>query len=296
MPAQQARSCKRIPASLSAHEQREGSYFSSVAEELISQGVVWRGDTASGRHHRAPQNTPHTAISFNAPEIDSQLPAGGLACSAIHELFYHNSTHTHPLPLSLPIFFVARAIDSYSSMPSSSWDRPNAQAFPFFILWIGKRCWPTPFSIPSRYLSSCIFINPPTEKLTLWSIETALRSSAVKLVISDCPRISLTTTRRFSHAAKTHGTTALLLRQHKDLDLPSSSTTKWLVSPTPSVYPFPLWKLSLEKIKGAAPSITSWIIGLENDYEGREAISLRVFPPMVDRGYQEEPTLERFGT
>jgi hypothetical protein len=264
-------------------------------EELISQGLVWQAERPALSPKWTHQDCPSPALSFNVSEIDTQLPSGGLACGAIHELFYQDPTNTFYLPSYLPSFFVARAIDSYHSMSSYSWNRSDTHTFPFFIVWIGKRSWPTPFSIPSRFLSSCIFIDPPTDRLTLWSIETALRSPAVKLVVSECPRISLSLSRRFALAAKSHNTTALLLRYHKDINQPSSSTTKWLIAPTPSHYSFPLWRLSLEKIKGGAPSITSWIVGLTSDYEGREEISLRVFSPMVDRCHQEEPMLETCG-
>ncbi len=277
-------------------EQQKSPRLPTDTEELISQGIIWRAEKGSGLLSHPQRGALPKAIPFDASEIDAQLSAGGLACGAIHEFYYQDPTNISSVPSLLPAFFVARTIHSYCSSPSSSWERVNDETFPFLIVWIGKRSWPTPFSLPFRFLSSCIFIDPPTDTLTLWTIETALRSPVVKLVISDCPRISLTTTKRLANAAKAHSSTALLLRQYKDIDLPSSSSTKWLISPTPSPHLFPLWRLSLEKIKGGTPSIRSWIIGLESGYDEREEISLRVFSPLVDRYHEKEAPLEKFGT
>lgn len=243
------------------------------------------------------QGTLNSAsLSFNLEEIDRHLPTGGIASGAAHELYYHDPTNRLSVPSYLPSFLAYRTINSYYSEPSSSWDRYNTDHFPFFIVWIGRRCWPTPFSLPLRLLQSSLFIDPPTEKLTLWSIESSLRSPAVKLVISECPRISLATTIRLNHVAKTNRTTALLLRQYNDLMAPSSCATKWLVSPTPSPYSFPLWKLSLIKVRGGTPATLSWTIGMESGYGGREEIPLRVFSTMVNGRHQEEAALKKFGT
>jgi hypothetical protein len=288
--------CERVNNSYSPLKQQNPSHATLGAEVLISQGIIWRAEKGANHSIHSRQGELRKAIPFDVSEIDTQLPSGGLVCGAIHEFYYQDSTNLSSIPSALPAFFVARTIHSYCSTPLSSWERESDKTFPFLIVWIGKRSWPTPFSLPFRFLNSCIFIDPPTDTLTLWTIETALRSPAVKLVISDCPRISLTTTKRLCNAAKAHNSTALLLRQYKDLDLPSSASTKWLISPTPSPHHFPLWRLSLERIKGGSPSIRSWIVGLESGYEEREKISLRVFSPLVDRGHEEETTLERFGT
>jgi hypothetical protein len=269
---------------------------SAITEELLSKGLVWKGDGMMNPTSNSHGIRNNASLSFNIEEIDNLLPAGGIACGAVHELYYHDPTNRLSVPSYLPSFLAYRTIVSYYSEPSSSWDRCNTEQFPFLIVWIGRRCWPTPHSLPLRLLRSSLFIDPPTDRLTLWSIESSLRSPAVKLVVSECPRISLATTIRLNHVAKTNHTTALLLRQYDDLMAPSSCATKWLVSPTPSSYPFPLWRLSLIKVKGGSPTTVSWTIGMESGYGGREEIPLRVFSTMVDRRYQEEATFKKFGT
>jgi hypothetical protein len=198
-------------------------------------------------------------------------------------------------PSSIPALLARNAIEHYYSSPASAWHRSNVRSehaalAPFFIIWIGKRCWPTPFALPTEALPCCLFIDPATEKLALWAIETALRSHAVKIVIADCPSHSLTTSRRFLLAAEAHNTTAILLRSPKEIAVSSSATTKWQISPALSEHSHPLWEINLARCKGRALAATTWLVGLEDNYENRAEVSLRVFPRMVNRSYQTEAT------
>ena len=268
--------------------------------DLMTQGLVWNGESTPvdnlWRTCSKPSAPQHNrSIPFNVPEIDQALSSNGLACGALHEFYYKDPSRNVSTSVALPTLLARNAIDAYYASPTSAWDRVTSGAPPFFIAWIGKRSWPTPFALPQRYLSSCLFIDPPTEKLTLWAIETALRSPLIKLVIAECPRVSLMTTRRFSLRAHAHGTTAILLRSLKDLPLPSSSATKWALSPVPASQLSPQWSLTLERSKGGAIPNASWTITLENDYEERETLSLRVLPRVVDTDHQEKFKVQRFG-
>lgn len=269
--------------------------LSKGINDLLTAGVVWHGN------YRAVDNLwetcakPVESLPFNAPEIDETLPNGGLLRGAVHEFYYNDPTGNVRSTITLPALLARNTIDSYYASPTSAWHRKNSGAPPFFIAWIGKQSWPTPFAIPQNVLSSCLFIDPPNEKLTLWAIETALRSPLIKLVIAECPRIPLNTTRRFSLCAKTNNTTALLLRSPKDIALPSSSATKWSLSPLQSSDHHPLWNLTLERNKGGALPNASWTICLESSYEQRETISLRVLPRVVDTTHSQKFKAQRFG-
>lgn len=271
------------------------STLSKGINDLITEGIVWNGNYRAVDKLWKSCSKPVESLQFNVPEIDNALPQGGLQCGAIHEFYYQDPTGNVPSTIALPTLLARSAIDAYYASPASAWDRTNSGAPPFFIAWIGRRSWPTPFAIPQHLLSSCLFIDPPDEKLTLWAIETALRSPLIKLVIAECPRIPLIATRRFSLCAKANGTTALLLRAPKDLHMPSSSTTKWSLAPLPSSHLFPLWSLTLERSKGGALPNSSWTITLESSYEEREAVSLRVLPRMVDTDHEEKFKAQRFG-
>jgi hypothetical protein len=127
----------------------------------------------------------------------------------------------------------------------------------------------------------------------LWTLETALRSKAVGLVIAECPRISLTVTKRFELSARENGSTALLLRDLSDLHLPSRAHSKWVITPTPSRHDAPTWELSLAHMRGGLQKPLSWLIGI---HEQNSCISVRVLPRVVDQCDAEEASRARFGT
>jgi hypothetical protein len=112
----------------------------------------------------------------------------------------------------------------------------------------------------------------------------------VKLVIADCPTLSLTTSRRLLLAAEAHNTTALLLRDIRDIATPSSASTRWELAPHAALnQPLPLWELRLQKLKGGSLATRSWIVGLEEEsHEKGASLSLRVFPRVGDRSNETE--------
>lgn len=263
--------------------------------DLMTEGLVWNGEAQPVDNLWESCSRQGEAIPFGAPEIDDTLATGGLACGAVHEFYYKDPAGYASTSVALPTLLARNAIASHYTSPSSAWERTNTGSLPFFIAWIGKGSWPTPFALPHHLLSSCIFLDPPTKDLTLWAIETALRSPLIKLVIAECPKVPLITTRRFSLHAKAHRTTAFLLRSPKDMNAPSSSATKWSLTPTPSSHHHPLWNLTLERSKGGALPNSSWTIGLESTYEERETVSLRVLPRVVDSDHEEKFKVQRFG-
>jgi hypothetical protein len=268
--------------------------------DLITKGLVWNGESTPVDNlwktcSKGVKRKRSEVIHFNVPEIDGALSTGGLSSGATHEFYYKDPSRSVHTTVAIPTLLARNALDAYYTSSASAWDRTTRGAPPFFIAWIGRRSWPTPFSLPQHLLSSCLFIDPPNDKLTLWAIETALRSPLIKLVIADCPRIPLMTSRRFSLRAHANGTTAFLLRSLRDLSMPSSSATKWSLSPLPSSDLHPLWNLTLERSKGGAVPNSSWSISLENDYENRETLSLRVLPRVVDTDHEEKFKAQRFG-
>lgn len=294
----------------------------AILHDLLSNGRVWSAthDKASfppsPSHHRTESAG---CIPFNISEIDDLLTHGGLKCGAVHEFFYNDPLLTTritsgkkspatklSLSRTIPTLLAYNTIESYYDSPASAWDASYSREkiFPFFIVWIGKGCWPTPFALPNHCLASCLFIDPPSEKLTLWTLETALRSHAVKLVVADCPTLSLTTSRRLLLAAEAHNTTAILLRDIRDIATPSSATTRWELTPHAALnQPLPLWELSLQKIKGGSLATRSWIVGLKEDaHEKGASVSLRVFPRVGDRSnkakaeYISQDKLSQYGT
>ncbi len=267
--------------------------------DLVDNGLVW---AASGRpkteiHFKNDHLAAHSSLPFSIPEVDDSLPTKGLRRGALHEFFYHDPLQPERRSSLIPTLLAQNAYTTPNS--ESSWNRSTPSRA---IVWIGKQSWPTPYSLISpehshaaqeAFLNSIIFIDPPNPKLTLWTLETALRSKAVGLVIAECPRISLTTTKRFELAARENGSTALLLRDPSDLHLPSRAHTKWVMTPTPSQHDTPTWELSLANMRGGLQKPLSWLIGI---HEQNSCISVRVLPRVVDQCHAEEASRARFGT
>jgi protein ImuA len=280
--------------------QREGRTRcgAQIIDDLSTQGLVWAG---SGRpsvatfDDRARQGD---AIPLGIPEIDQALPGGGLQRGSIHEFFYNDPLQPCAFPTSLTSAIAHSAHELIANQ--QSW---NEAVHPRSTLWIGKRSWPTPYTLvqaakdhgsaTSPLLHSALFIDTINDRMTLWALETALRSPAVHVVIADCPRLSLTATKKLLLAARQNGATALLIRNSKDSAFPSCAHTRWALSPTPSSYDTPLWELSLLKIRGAALQSSSWLIGI-NEHES--SLSLRLFPRVVDRCHEAKTTQQEYGT
>jgi protein ImuA len=269
---------------------------------LLENGSIWHGDPNLEAPLWKQPRTHQGVIPFGATKLDDNLPGGGLALGAVHEFFYNDPENSVSIPSTLPTLLARNLVTQHYSTPTNGWlPQHSTRTLPFLMMWIGKRCWPTPFLLDQEILGNCLFIDPPTQELLLWSVESALRSSVVKLVIVDCPRVSLNATRRLSLAARKSSSMCILLRDRKDQDLPSSAATKWRVSPFPSTTTWPTWKLDLLRSKGSHSDISSWIVSLESHYEEREMLSMRVLPPLVDgcnitSSYKEEGTERRFGT
>jgi len=268
-------------------------------DDLVDNGLVW---AASGRpkteiHFKNDLLATRSSLPFAITEVDDALPVKGLLRGALHEFFYHDPLQPERRSSLIPTLL---AQNYYNILDSeNSWNRNIPSRA---IVWIGKQSWPTPYSLissehshtaPEAFLNSIIFIDPPSPKLTLWTLETALRSKAVDLVIAECPRISLTVTKRFELAARENGSTALLLRDLSDLNLPSRAHTKWVMTPTPSQHDAPTWELSLTHMRGGLQKPLSWFIGI---HEQNSCISVRVLPRVVDQCDAEEASRARFGT
>jgi protein ImuA len=267
-------------------------------ESLLSKGVLWQGVPSAETPLWKLPTAKRDSIPFGAPEIDESLPHGGLACGAVHELSVNDRDGLVTRALLLPVLLARNALASQRERCAEHgrWHSSSFKETQPLIVWIGRRCWPAPFVLSAESLSSCLFIDPPTEKLTLWAIETALRSPAAKLVIADTPSVSLAITRRFALSARAHGTAALLIKRHTEQAVPSAAMTSWALSCAPSSTEAPTWELSLRRTKGSAAPITSWLVTVEDSYGTGADVSLRVLPRMVDTGHQAQAPAQRFGT
>jgi hypothetical protein len=293
---------------------------------LLERGIVWQAAAPSSPSPFTFQRRESPVIPFGIQEIDETLPAGGLPCGALHELSYEaprgsyndRTSREATLPHVLPLHLAEQTLRTDTSSSQRSWQDSSPTSCPFFIIWIGRACWPSPLVLSHSLRKASLFLHPRSAEATLWAIETTLQSPLTKLVIADCPAVSLTTTRRFALAAREHTTTALLLHRAHDAQLSSAAMTQWSISPflhTPEMVAgrhsalmqrelLPRWQLTLRKIKGSGLTKRSWIIGVEDRYDTGEEVSMRLFSRMGDGCYEEEGTCNsteksaapRFGT
>lgn len=251
----------------------------SPLKKLLSQGLVWSGagETKTSAHWTS---VSHRSIPFGIPEIDSALPHTGLPRNSIHELVYNDPLQPEAIATILPTII---AYNAHCNLSQSLWESTHGNVTRGdrcepCIVWIGKRSWPTPFALESltlndsasrtSFLKNSIFIDTPNDTTTLWAIEIALRSKASHLVVAACPRISRATTQRFSLAARDCNSTAILLRDVRDLQLPSSASSRWELKPIPSRTTDPSWSLTLHRLKGFSVSKTTWHIRMHEVCDG----------------------------
>lgn len=291
-------------------QEKKGGSESLSAEFLISNPSF---KAANFRNGRALQVTP-----FSIPEIDSVLPGGGLPLRTLHELYNmsgdSSESRNSPTTTSccvLPATFARRRIKDFLETQKTGLQKEPF--FPYLLIWIGRACWPSPLFLnellsfqisdghqPDRgrsilhynFLHRCLFIDPSDKALSLWTLETALRSPAVGFVAATLENMPLAASRKLSLAARAGNSLCFILRDPKDRAGPCTASSRWLIEPLQTNNPFPCWNLSLDKIKGTSPSTQSWQIALRNSIESSdnqqtnsqaEAISLHLLPRMGDR-------------
>jgi hypothetical protein len=191
-----------------------------------------------------------------------------------------------------------------SGATASPWAEPGTR-----VLWVGRRCWPygrglvrmaagsdptsrpppvnvgigaadRPWHQDHRLLRRSIFIDPPDLAARIWTIELALRSPAVSMVVADGSGLNIAATRRLQLAAEAGlsadaGAIALLARPPDEERELSVAVTRWRVSIPPPAVPgedlprgkrlgwnlaspggAPRWAVALLRCRGAVASIS----------------------------------------
>ena len=261
-------------------------------ERLLSDGLIWQGSPnspipasllAAPTSPLLQKTTTKMPIPFGVDEIDRVLPFGGLPQGTIHEF---GSTSKGEIQITYPPCSIL-ALLAGKALSKNLYEEKALQKYEpkSFILWIGKSIWPTPYLLQSRIslehppslsiLSHSIFIDPPDEKLRLWSLEAALRSPAVSAVIVECKNLKPTLSRRFSLAAEKSGALGLFIRPASSLKNPSSSYSRWSIAPARSPTTHPRFELSLLRCKGGPSETVRWIFELDYGVD-HEKISLHI--------------------
>jgi protein ImuA len=203
---------------------------------------------------------PHSALPFGIEEIDRQLPDGGIATGALHEV-------------------------------AGSRDLADDAAATIFLAGILARCEGTIFwclrwrdlFAPSLHLAGLhpdrvVFVETGSDTDVLIAMEECVRHGGLGAVVGEVAKLSLTASRRLQLAAEQTGVTAFVFRRAspaEQLVSGSAATTRWRVQASASA---PLgipslgrarWDLALERVRGGEPH--SWIVEA-CDAQGRIAL------------------------
>lgn len=266
-----------------------------VSSGLLSPAQVPTFDGSSASQHKLSQifqSQPSVysaatsqAIKFGTKELDEIFPYGAFSCGAIHECCCERP------PIGLLSLLVGNFVK----------EQQANKAAPKFILWIGKKIWPTPYILSKtgclaqhgRY-QNCLFIDPPNNASTLWAINFALQSPTVGAVVAFQDKLSLQLSRKLSLSARKGGAICFLLRpEHIKTGL-FSSRSRWLIAPSPSPSQHPRFQLELTQCKGFQPKQRSWIIELveDNSYaSAKSTLSVRIPPTLADSKNSKAPQL-----
>lgn len=113
-----------------------------------------------------------------------------------------------------------------------------------------------------------IFVDLQNEKDLVWTIEEALKCTALSAVIGEVSNISFTASRRLQLAVEKSGVTGFILRNnHLNLNT-TASIARWKITHLPSFLDdmpgigFPRWNVELLKVRNGKPG--SWQLEWSN--------------------------------
>jgi len=137
----------------------------------------------------------------------------------------------------------------------------RGRSFADWAVWIGRTCRPYGRSLvrprPENHplLKQSLFVAARDPQTRVWSVDLALRSSAVGLVIADASGWSMSDTQRIHLLAQQESRFALLTRPPREQSRLSAAQTRWLVRLHTDVQnrSRPRWRVDLLRCKGVRP-------------------------------------------
>jgi protein ImuA len=211
-------------------------------------------------------------LSFGLAALDSHLPEGGLACSALHEIVPATQAAL-PAAFGFLLAILARRFSPAAAPFGKSEAGGAAHRKPvlFIVPAYGRsRCGHLPGRISGHGLNSlgldpsrAILVETAHRKETLWALVEALRSGAPCAVAGAIDRLDLKTSQKLHLAATDAGRPLLLLRPSQTLES-SAAATRWRVGTAPAardrfgLYARPRWRLQLERCRNGRPG--EWVV------------------------------------
>lgn len=206
-----------------------------------------------------------SVLPFGVDEIDAQLPGGGLAYGALHEVGGGGNGAIDGAAAAL--FWGGIAARTSGKVV---WCFTRFDLFFPALAQIGLH--------PDRV----IFVECDKEETVLASFEEALRYGGLGAVVAELTRLPMTASRRLQLAAEKSGTLGLVIRRWRrqteasDFGMPTASATRWRISVLPSE-PLPVpgvgrarWLAELMRVRAGERG--EFIIGACDD-QGRICLS-----------------------
>lgn len=187
--------------------------FNVVVEELRDKIAHLEGTSSLKR----------SVLPFGVREIDAQLPGGGLAYGALHEVAGGGNGAIDGAAAALFIGGIAARTTGKVVWCLTRFDL----FFPAFAQ-IGLH--------PDRV----IFVEGDKEETVLASFEEALRYGGLGAVVAELVRLPMTASRRLQLAAEKSGALGLVIRRWRrqteasDFGMPTAAATRWRISVLPS--------------------------------------------------------------
>ena len=198
----------------------------------------------------AIEPTHQRSMTIGVPSIDDAI-GGGLACG-LHEWFGIAGAHANfkgrSLPIEIPVYLARRVRQTRDTAP--------------WVIWIGRRCFPYPHLLADErdqdqsLFNHAVFVDAETPSDRLWSIEQAMDSPVIGVVVADGSRFNMAATRRIQLRAQTHGTFVFVGRPLAELSELSAAQTRWLIRYERShacgraLFVNPRWRVKLLRCKG----------------------------------------------
>lgn len=214
----------------------------------------------------------HGTIPFGVEALDHQLPGGGIATGALHEVAGGPDLADDASATIFLAGILARI------------DGP--------VLWCLR--WRDLFA-PALHLAGLhpdrvIHVEAGSDANVLLAMEESLRHSGLAGVVGEIGRYSTTASKRLQLAAEGSGVAAFVFRRSSNVDQATEGTaavTRWRITAAPSEdlgissLGRPRWRVELERVRGGNPN--AWIVE-GCDAQGRIAVPAQ----LVDRPAAQE--------
>ncbi|WP_026987054.1 ImuA family protein [Fodinicurvata fenggangensis] len=197
------------------------------------------------RHLEPGQRCSGAVLPFEVPALDAQLPGGGLALGALHEVL--GGERGPPDEAAATLFTAGIAARTRGPV---LWCLRQPDLFAPALAQAGLA--------PERV----IHVEAPDEAALLNCLEEGLRHGGLGAVVGEVPKLSMKASRRLQLAAEGRDTLALALHRTPrpsgaaGQGPPSAATTRWRIAACPSV-PLPVpgvgrarWRVELLRVRG----------------------------------------------